>query len=101
VGTPIFRNGVRGFHVITATKAEVVNWRQWFKSTYMLSLEAEVLRLRTELAKWQDAALLSKGLPPVSKPEPGPMVPMKQRLTPSQFRRKYEELSARPIDAKN
>ena len=77
-----------------------MNWRDWFKSPYTKFLEAEVEHLRGEVRRLMDAALESKGLPPITKPEPHNFQ-MKARMTPSQFRRKYEELSGKAVDAKN
>lgn len=85
---------------LPAARLVRMNWREWFKSDHTRYLELEVLRLRAELTKWQDAALQSKGLPAISKPEPGQSFQPRPRMTPSQFKRKYEELSGK-ADAKN
>lgn len=80
-----------------------MTFRTWFKSAHTLYLEEEVIRLRGEVRRLIDAALESKGLAPLSKPEPREMPPVKQRLLPSQFIRKYEAMSAKAgeSDAKN
>lgn len=70
----------------------------WFKSQHTLYLEAEVIRLRVELAKWQDAALQSKGLPAITKPEPRESFQPKPRMLPSQFKRMWEQMSARTAE---
>jgi hypothetical protein len=77
------------------------NWREWFKSSYTRFLEQEVERLRSEVRRLMDAALESKGLPPITKPAPSEPVHMRQRLTPSQFKRKMEEMSGKVNDAQN
>jgi len=67
-----------------------MNWRNWFKSTYTLSLETEVERLRSENRSLLEAMLKANGLPSIAKPEPKELPPTKARLTPSQWRRQIE-----------
>lgn len=67
-----------------------MTWRNWFKSTYTLSLEAERDRLLAELRLWQDAALISKGLPKLTPREDKPLPQVKARMLPSQWRSQIE-----------
>jgi len=67
-----------------------VNLRNWFKSTYTLSLEAEVERLRSELRLWQDAALVREGLPKLTPRETKPLPQTKPRMLPSQWKSQIE-----------
>lgn len=62
-----------------------MNWRNWFKSTYTLSLEAERERLLAELRLWQDAALVREGLPKLTPRDMKPLPQMKPRMLPSQW----------------
>ena len=62
----------------------------FFRLTYM---EAEVAWYKEELRKWQDAALISRGLPPLTPREDRPAVKGKSRLTPSQFINKAQNFT--------
>lgn len=67
-----------------------MNWRNWFKFRYTLFLEQERDRLLAELRLWQDAALISKGLPKLTPREVAPLPQTKPRMLPSQWRAQIE-----------
>lgn len=67
-----------------------MNFRNWFKSTYTLSLEAERDRLLAELRLWQDAALVREGLPKLTPQVAKELPKTKARMLPSQWRSQIE-----------
>lgn len=67
-----------------------MNWRNWFKSTYTLSLEAEVERLRQREHALLEAMLKANGLPSITKQEPKELPKVKGRMLPSQWRTQIE-----------
>lgn len=74
--------------------------RLWPKSEYVRHLEAEVIRLRTELQRWQDAMLVKDGLPRISRDEAPKLVTQpKSKLLPSQWKRRME-LESMPVETK-
>lgn len=67
---------------------------QFFRSKYVAYLESEVERLRVELARWQDAALIREGLPPITPREPRTLPKLRAKVgLPSQWIRKMQNLS--------
>jgi hypothetical protein len=69
----------------------------WPKSRYVLFLEQELERLREELRRWQDAALVKEGLPALTPRAPKPPQRSTGKMLPSQFIRKMTNW-ARPDD---
>lgn len=67
-----------------------MSWRNWFKSTYTLSLEAERDRLLAELRLWQDAALIREGLPKLTPQAAKELPKTKARMLPSIWRSHLE-----------
>lgn len=63
-----------------------MNWRTLFKSRYVASLEAEIVRLRAREEALLDAMLKANHLPGIVKQEPVELPHLKRRMLPSQWR---------------